>query len=211
MQKSSMRLCQEMIKRIFDFCVTGLVIVLLMPAFLVITALIKITMPGPIFFKQERIGRYGKPFSILKFRTMKIDNKAIAEFDSSKDNERITPLGHFLRRWKIDELPQLLNVFLGDMSIVGPRPTVQRAYDEDLTTETAKENGRKRLLVRPGLTGLAQVNGNVGLTWDERVYYDAKYVDHLSIGMDLGIIVKTIAVIVLGEQKFVKKVDEKNG
>jgi lipopolysaccharide/colanic/teichoic acid biosynthesis glycosyltransferase len=158
-------------------------------------------MPGPIFFVQQRIGKDGEIFKIYKFRTLKIDEKAIEENDSTKDAERMTPLGTFLRRWKIDELPQIYNVLVGDMSLVGPRPTVQRAYDE-IVSENTRKYAQDRLTVKPGLTGLAQVNGNAALTWDERMYYDSVYVENLSLWLDLRILMKTVLVLLFGEDHF---------
>ena len=153
-------------------------------------------MPGPIFFKQTRVGKNGRLFSILKLRSMKVDKKAEEAHDFSKDEERMTPFGNFLRRSKIDELPQLINVLVGEMSLVGPRPTVKEYADE------YDEIQKKRLAMRPGMTGLAQVNGNASITWDERIKYDLLYVEKFSIWLDLKILTKTVFVIIFGEEKF---------
>ena len=121
---------------------------------------------------------------------------------ASRDDPRITRIGRFLRKTRMDEIPQLVNVFKGDMSLIGPRPTIMdqiEAYDDFR---------RRRLEVRPGITGLAQVNGNTSMNWDERIRYDVYYVDHLSMGLDLAILFKTIAVVLLGESRFSRPFDE---
>jgi lipopolysaccharide/colanic/teichoic acid biosynthesis glycosyltransferase len=154
---------------------------------------IKLTSKGPIFFKQERLGRGGRLFKIYKFRTM-TDN--IRKFDVQIDsyNNEITFYGKFARGFKIDEMPPLINVLKGDLSIVGPRPclpSLQSKFNED---------GRARLLVRPGLTGLAQVNGNIYLSWEERWKLDSEYVKNQSLLLDAKIILRTVVVVFLGEK-----------
>lgn len=186
------------IKRMADILISGIGLIVISPILLISIIAIKITMPGPIFFHQERAGKLMKPFDILKLRTMKVDAEAEKKLDINKDAERITPVGKILRRTKIDELPQLLNVLKGDMSLVGPRPTVMaqaREYDEFQ---------KQRLLMRPGMTGLAQVNGNISLSWDERIQYDVKYVHEFSIGLDIIILLKTVKVVIFGEDKYRK-------
>lgn len=187
------------IKRIFDLLLSGIGLILISPIFLIVIFLIKIFMPGPIFFKQERVGINGYKFNILKFRTMKVDVEAEKNLDFSKDKERLTILGKILRRLKIDELPQLINVFKGDMSLVGPRPTV--LYQ----VENYTDYQRKRLIMRPGMTGLAQVNGNITLPWEQRIMYDIEYIEKFSILLDLRILVKTIAIVIFGEEKYKKE------
>jgi lipopolysaccharide/colanic/teichoic acid biosynthesis glycosyltransferase len=189
---------QLFIKRIFDILVSLLGLIVLSPLFLIVSLLIAILMPGPIFFLQERVGKDKRDFRILKFRSMKVDRAAEATLDFGKDEQRLTALGRILRRTKVDEIPQLLNVLSGDMSLVGPRPTVRQQVDK------YNERQMKRLLVKPGLTGLAQVNGNTSLTWDERIEYDVEYVEHFSLWLDLKILLKTAAVVVCGEEKFRK-------
>jgi lipopolysaccharide/colanic/teichoic acid biosynthesis glycosyltransferase len=184
------------IKRLVDIVWSGLGLILLSPILLIAACLIKILMPGPIFFKQRRVGKNGKEFNILKFRSMKVDKKAEENHDFTKDAERLTTFGKVLRRTKIDELPQLINVFKGDMSLVGPRPTVKEQTDQYNAFQ------RQRLIMRPGMTGLAQVNGNIALSWDERIEYDVDYVTNYSILTDLKILVKTILVVIYGEEKF---------
>lgn len=186
------------IKRIADILISGIGLIVVSPILLISIIAIKITMPGPIFFHQERAGKLMKPFDILKLRTMKVDAEAEKKLDINKDAERITPVGKILRRTKIDELPQLLNVLKGDMSLVGPRPTVMaqaREYDEFQ---------KLRLLMRPGMTGLAQINGNISLSWDERIQYDVKYVNEFNIGLDIIILLKTVKVVIFGEDKYRK-------
>lgn len=184
------------LKRTGDMLGSGLGIIVLSPLFLVVSVLIKIFMPGPVLFRQQRIGKNGKEFYILKFRSMKVDKQAETVHDFTKDAERLTRLGKVIRRTKIDELPQLINVFCGDMSLVGPRPTVKEQTDQ------YNEFQRQRLKMRPGMTGLAQVNGNISLTWDERIEYDVDYVTNFSVLLDLKILFRTIAVVICGEDKF---------
>lgn len=184
------------LKRTGDMLGSGLGIIVLSPFFFVVSLLIKIFMPGPVLFRQQRIGKNGKEFYILKFRSMKVDIQAETAHDFTKDAERLTRLGKVIRRTKIDELPQLINVFRGDMSLVGPRPTVKEQTDK------YNEFQRQRLKMRPGMTGLAQVNGNISLTWDERIEYDVDYVTNFSVLLDLKILCRTIAVVICGEDKF---------
>ncbi len=192
------------IKRIIDFILSLIILVLLSPILLLAAIAIKIEDPqGPIFFTQKRVGVDKTTFKLYKFRTMKTDKEAERSFDFSKDNQRITRVGKFLRRTKIDELPQLINVLKGDMSLVGPRPTVMKQVQE------YDDFQLRRLDVRPGMTGLAQVNGNVSLLWEDRIKYDVYYVDNLSFLMDLIILFKTVFIVILGEEKFITKPEEK--
>ena len=192
------------IKRLADILFSGVGLIIVMPFFLVAIVGIKLTMPGPIFFLQERVGKDGRLFSIYKFRTMKVNKEAEKAQDSSLDEVRLTRFGKFLRRVKIDELPQLLNVFVGDMSMVGPRPTLKAQVDEYTDYE------RQRLKMRPGMTGLAQVNGNASIPWKLRIEYDVKYVNTFNVFQDLVILFKTIAVVVVGEEKFAHGKQEEN-
>lgn len=183
------------VKKCIDFLLALVTAIVLLPVYMVIAVLIKITMPGPVFFSQERVGYLGKPFMIYKFRTMRNDDSAIKISDISRDDTRITTLGKILRRLKLDETPQIMNILKGEMAIVGPRPTNKRAmleYDLDA----------RRLTVRPGLTGLAQVNGNITLDWPDRVVYDLEYIDSVSFKNDVKIIIKTVLVIFAGENRF---------
>lgn len=184
------------IKRGADVIGSGLGLIVLSPLLVLIALMIKIFMPGPIFFKQERVGKSEKIFFILKFRSMKVDKVAEESHDFTKDESRMTSLGKLLRRTKIDEIPQLINVVKGDMSLVGPRPTVKEQVDQYTDYQ------RHRLDMRPGMTGLAQVNGNVALSWEERIEYDLKYVNNFSLLLDLRILIKTVLVVIFGEQRF---------
>jgi undecaprenyl phosphate N,N'-diacetylbacillosamine 1-phosphate transferase len=180
-------------KRLFDFIISSAVLVLLSPLLFFSVVMIKVTSKGPIFFMQERLGKNGRLFQVYKFRTM---TAKVRRFDVQVDssNSEVTLFGKLARRLKIDELPQLLNVLKGDMSLVGPRPCLPSLQNE------FNEDGSARLLVRPGLTGLAQVSGNIYLSWEERWKLDRKYVENQSLFLDLKIILRTVAVVVLGEK-----------
>ncbi len=201
--KIEMRTINLVVKRLLDLIGSGLGLVLVFPILLISALLIKITMPGPVVFRQERIGKDNRLFYILKFRTMKVDKDAERNHDISKDQERKTVMGNFLRRTKIDELPQLINVFKGDMSLVGPRPT----FAEQAAAYTAFQ--KQRLRMRPGMTGLAQVNGNTAISWEDRIKYDVKYVRDFNVLLDIEILFKTIQVVIDGEEKFAKTMDNK--
>jgi len=190
------------IKRAMDVVISLGLIVLVAPLWLIVVVAIKVASPGPVLFIQTRGGRGGRPFASYKFRTMRADHVHDPREIVPLSHPGITPLGRLLRRLKIDETPQLLNVLKGDMSLVGPRPTIMEqvlAYDDFQ---------RRRLEVRPGITGLAQVNGNAEISWDERIKYDVYYVDHLGPRLDLAILLKTCLIIVLGESRFTRPFDE---
>jgi len=181
---------QNKIKRLFDLLVSIVVIYITAPFLILISIAIKLTSRGPVFFKQERLGKDGKVFKIIKFRTM-VDNaeKIGSGIKTSVDDPRITKIGSFLRKTSLDELPQLFNVLKGDMSIVGPRPPVP--YHPRKYEEYSKEQ-IKRFTVKPGITGQAQVSGRNKLTWDERIEYDVKYVERFNILLDFIIIIQTV-------------------
>ena len=192
-----------LVKGLFDRCIAAAALILLFPLMAVLALAIWLHDRGPALFTQTRVGKNGHAFRIYKFRTMVVDaEKRRAELDSSNDNDgvlfkirkdpRITAVGAHLRRWSIDELPQLINVFLGDMSLVGPRPA--------LPDEAAQyaDHVRRRLVVKPGLTGLWQVNGRSDLSWEESVRLDLRYVENWSFALDLQILWKTISVLVRG-------------
>jgi lipopolysaccharide/colanic/teichoic acid biosynthesis glycosyltransferase len=174
---------------------------------LLIALVIKVTSPGPVIFKQARSGRHGKPFTMLKFRTMKIgaeqmldEVKAMAGNEMSgpvfklENDPRIIPAGKFLRKFSLDELPQLFNVLMGDMSIVGPRPLP--TYEVEEFTDLAH---RRRLSVKPGLTCLWQVRGRNAITeFDDWVKLDLEYIDNWSLALDLSILLRTIPVVLTG-------------
>lgn len=174
-------------KRVLDLAVVTLVAVPVLIVCAVVAVAVRVSSPGPVLFRQERVGRDGRPFRILKFRTMVEGDNPLVDFD-----DRITPVGRLLRRTSLDELPQLWNVVRGEMSIVGPRPTL--AYQ----AERWDRRQRGRLAVRPGLTGLAQVRGRNTLTWAERIEWDLQYVETQSIGRDLAILARTLMVVATG-------------
>lgn len=185
-------------KRLLDLAISVPIAIAIAPVLALAALLIKLDSRGPIFFVQQRLGRYGSTFCAYKFRTM-TDRQRTANSEVLPGHGEVTRVGHWLRRFKIDELPQLLNVLNGDMSIIGPRPALPDAIT------TYDSNGLRRLLERPGLTGFAQVNGNIYLSWPERWIYDAQYVDRLSFACDIAIIFKTVAVVLLGEDRFLNK------
>jgi exopolysaccharide biosynthesis polyprenyl glycosylphosphotransferase len=192
-----------LIKRLFDFAVSGLGILVLSPLFLLMVILIKATSEGPVFFKQSRLGLAGRRFTLFKFRTMRqgaheilsdvadLDSMTTPEFKEKKTHW-ITPIGRFMRKFSIDELPQLLNVFVGHMSIVGPRPTVP---DE---VERYKDWQRRRFSMKPGITCLWQVNGRNNVAFEEWMKLDLEYLDHWSLWLDVKIMLKTVPVVLFG-------------
>ncbi len=178
------------VKRILDFVVALGILTLLTPFLAALALAIYLDNPGPIFYVHERVGRYGKPFPFYKFRTMVVGADRIGRgYEIDRNDARITRLGGFLRRWHIDELPQLLNVLKGEMSLIGPRPTL--AYQ----VAQYSAHQRRRLELLPGLTGLAQVKGLNALTWQERIEWDVYYVDHCSLALDLEILLRTFGAI----------------
>ena len=191
-------------KRTTDVLTAAGVLVILSPLLLLASLAIKLTSRGPLLFTQDRVGRGGRRFRVLKFRTMRGGRRPDPEELVPLDHPEITPVGRVLRRTKIDELPQLLNVLIGDMSVVGPRPTLGEQV------ERYDDFERRRLDVRPGCTGLAQVNGNTALPWPERIKWDVSYVDRCSPWLDAWILLKTVAVIVAGERRFVRRLDDEN-
>lgn len=191
-----MRQLNLALERLTDLLGSGIGLIIISPILLITVVLLEIFMPGPVFFRKQRVGKNGKTFNILKFRSMKVDKEAEDNHDFTKDEERRTPFGNLIRRLKIDELPQLINVFRGDMSLVGPRPTVKEQ------TDLYNAYQRQRLKMRPGMAGLAQVNGNISLTWDERIDYDVEYINKFTFLLDIKILFKTVVVVIFGEEKF---------
>jgi undecaprenyl phosphate N,N'-diacetylbacillosamine 1-phosphate transferase len=186
------------VKRFLDFLAAILITLLLSPFLLLIALILRIDSPGAVIFVQERLGWKGKPFKVYKFRTMTDRPRKVDREITDRDPE-LTRLGIWLRRFKLDELPQLFNIIKGDMSFIGPRPAMPdrlKEYDDF---------SRRRLDVRPGISGLAQVNGNIHLTWPERWHYDVLYVEKASFWIDASIFFRTIAVILLGERRFLRK------
>lgn len=169
-----------------DICISLLATILLLPVFAVIIIAIKISSRGPAIFKQERAGKDGKPFIFYKFRTMRADVDPFGASPKSGDDLRLTRTGKLLREFSLDELPQLFNILKGDMSIVGPRPL----YVSQMVEWNDRQ--KKRLLVKPGLTGLAQISGRGELTREEKLELDVKYVETASFLKDIKIILATV-------------------
>jgi exopolysaccharide biosynthesis polyprenyl glycosylphosphotransferase len=195
---------QMVVKRLFDIAASALALWILSPIILAAALLIKLTSPGPIFFKQQRVGMHGRTFFMLKFRSMVAnaeemkkrllaDNEQNGPIFKIKKDPRITPVGRFIRKFSIDELPQLINVLRGEMSIVGPRPP--------LPSEVAQYEPwqRRRLSVRPGLTCLWQVSGRNKIGFQDWMYLDMQYIDHWSLGQDFNLILKTVPVVLTGK------------
>lgn len=175
-------------KRFLDIVFSGLGLVMLLPLFILITIFIATNMGTPIFFRQKRPGLHGKPFEMIKFRTM--NNVADAHGGTLPDSERLTRLGYFLRASSLDELPELLNVLKGEMSLVGPRPLLM----EYLPLYSPEQVRRHE--VRPGVTGWAQINGRNAISWDEKFALDIWYVDNRTLWLDLKIIWLTISKVI---------------
>lgn len=171
------------IKRLIDFVIAVVALLILSPLLLVISIMIAIKLDKPVLFTQGRIGKNGETFKLYKFRSM--SNEVDSDGNLLPDNLRLTSFGKFLRSTSIDELPELWNIIIGDMSLVGPRPLVTQ-YLPYFTKDEAKRHD-----VRPGLTGFAQVNGRNSLSWEERFEYDTTYVEKISFLLDLRIILKT--------------------
>ncbi len=171
-------------KRALDLVLSALGLLLLSPVLVTIAALLRIKLGAPVLFRHERPGLHARPFTLYKFRTM--TDERDEQGNPLPDDERLTRLGEFLRRTSLDELPELLNVLRGDMSLVGPRPLIFRYLDR-YTPEQAR-----RHLARPGITGLAQISGRNALPWGERFALDVWYVDHLSLLLDLRILALTV-------------------
>lgn len=188
---------QNLTKRFIDLSFSIIALVALFPVLIISALLILLSSKGSIFFKQQRLGMNGKPFTIYKFRTM-TDKPRESKSEIFGKNSEVTVVGYWLRRLKIDEIPQLINIAIGDMSIVGPRPALTEQVDD------IKKNAPARLNIKPGLTGLAQVNGNIHLPWSERWLYDIKYVKNVSFSLDIKIVLKTILVVIFGEKHFLK-------
>ena len=181
-----------LIKRIMDIIFSLFIGLVMLVPMVIIGLIVKMDSKGPAIFSQERLGLNGKPFVMYKFRSMVIDAEANGPCWAEKDDSRCTSFGRMLRRSRLDELPQLYNILIGDMSFVGPRPERDCFYDE---FETYIPYFRKRLLVKPGLTGHAQVNGGYDLKPEEKIEYDLEYMEKQSLRMDLQCIFKTVLVV----------------
>lgn len=181
------------LKRAFDVILSGIAILILAIPMFFIAIAIKICDPGPAIFKQQRIGKDGKVFNILKFRSMKIgaENTGSGVY-SGKGDPRVTKIGRILRATSLDELPQMFNVFKGDMSFIGPRPPL--TY-HPWTLDKYTEEQKKMFNVRPGITGWAQINGRKDVEWNKRIQLNVWYVEHLSLWLDIKIFFKTIGKV----------------
>lgn len=177
-------------KRAFDLCLSLLLLILFAPLLAIIAAIVALFLGRPILFRQQRPGLQGEPFILLKFRSMR--DAFDADGRTLPDSERLTGLGRALRRTSLDELPELINVLRGEMSLVGPRPLLM----EYLSLYTAQQARRHE--VRPGITGWAQINGRNALDWEEKFRLDVWYVDHRSMLLDIRILLRTIAGVLRG-------------
>ncbi|MBB6476391.1 exopolysaccharide biosynthesis polyprenyl glycosylphosphotransferase [Sphaerisporangium rubeum] len=192
---------RRLLKNLFDRTGAAAALAVLAPVLVALAVAVRATSPGPALFRQTRVGRDGAEFTILKLRTMRVDAERhrvdlVSDLDGVlfkiRDDPRVTPLGAWLRRFSLDELPQLVNVLTGDMSLVGPRPPLPEevaCYGDDV---------RRRLVVRPGMTGLWQVNGRCDLSWEESVRLDLRYVENWSLTLDLQILWKTWSAVARG-------------
>ncbi|MDY7225033.1 exopolysaccharide biosynthesis polyisoprenyl-phosphate hexose-1-phosphate transferase EpsZ [Hyalangium rubrum] len=194
---------QMAIKRLFDIISSAAALLVLSPLLLTVALLIKLTSRGPIFFKQQRVGLHGKPFDMLKFRSMVVNaeelkaklealNEQTGPVFKIRNDPRITPIGRFIRKYSIDELPQLINVLRGEMSVVGPRPPLPKEVEKYAAWQ------RRRLSVRPGLTCIWQVSGRNQISFEEWMYLDMQYIDNWTLLTDLRLIVKTVPVVLTG-------------
>ncbi len=179
----------KILKRGLDIIISLSVLIILWPVLLFIVIAIKVSSKGPVVFKQQRAGKNGKPFVFYKFRTMAIDTDPFGPSPKSGRDPRLTKAGKILREYSLDELPQLFNILRGDMSVVGPRPLYLSQIPE------WSERQKKRLLVKPGLTGLAQISGRGEITREEKLELDVKYVETASFSADVRIVLATIAYV----------------
>ena len=181
-------------KRAFDIAAAAIGLVVLSPLFVCIAVAIVLDSPGSLIFRLRVAGRHGQAFDLWKFRTMvEGARQKVHPFETFLGDPRITRVGRFLRRWSLDELPQLWNVLLGEMSLVGPRPVFVEVANR------YSEHEQRRLEMRPGITGLAQVNGRNLISWSDRIALDVAYIDHYSFWLDLKILLATIPVVITGE------------
>jgi lipopolysaccharide/colanic/teichoic acid biosynthesis glycosyltransferase len=187
-----------------DRLLAGLGLVMIAPLMGAIAIAVRLSSPGPIFFVQERLGRYGKPFRIYKFRTM-VDGAVHlgTGLDTFEGDPRVTAVGQVLREYHLDELPQLFNVLRGEMSLVGPRPLLMSSL------ATYQDWEKRRLLLPPGITAWEAVQGGLLNTIDERIALDVWYVDHFTIGLDLWILLKTLPVVLTKEGAYGENGSEK--
>lgn len=191
-----MELYRSIGKRLLDLAIAVPLTLLAAPLLVGAAIAVRITSPGPVLFRQRRLGRDGETFEIFKLRTMTHRDQARQPTDEvAAGDPDVTVTGRLLRRTKLDELPQLLNVIRGDMSLVGPRPPLPSQLTQ------YDERSRLRLTVRPGITGLAQVNGNIVIPWPERWKWDVEYVEQLSLGLDVRILARTVGIVLHGDRR----------
>src|SRR5690554_440116 len=199
-----MRCLNLLLKRITDIFGSLIGLIIASPILVIIAIAIKLTSKGPVFFRQERLGKDGKVFKILKFRTMVVNAEKIGDglAVKSENDSRITRVGKFLRATSLDELPQLWNVLVGQMSLVGPRPPATYfPYDG---YENYPDWAKKRFSMRPGITGLAQVVVRNSVSWNERIILDNKYIDTFSVWLDIKILFATIFKVVKAENVYME-------
>lgn len=179
---------EKFMKRPLDFCCSLIAVIVLLPVLLTTAALVRIKLGSPVLFVQQRPGKDGRVFKLYKFRTMLPPSEG--KTDPRYDGERLTPFGKKLRSTSLDELPELINILKGDMSIVGPRPLLVQYL------ERYNMHQRRRHEVRPGFTGLAQIHGRNAISWEEKFDWDVKYVDHVTFCTDCRIILATIKTVI---------------
>lgn len=184
------------VKQTIDFLFCLCALLLFLPFLAVFSILIKVNSSGPIFYRQERIGLHGQPFTIIKFRTMQHDAEKYGPQLAKPNDSRITAVGHFLRKYRIDEIPQLLNILRGEMSLIGPRPERLIFMNE---IEKKLPRFRERLQVKPGITGWAQINGGYDLSPKKKLELDLFYIRHFSLWLDVKIVMKSIPVILFSK------------
>jgi lipopolysaccharide/colanic/teichoic acid biosynthesis glycosyltransferase len=194
------------VKRCFDMAGAAGLLILLAPLMLVVAIVIKLDSPGGIFFRQKRLGKASQTFRIWKFRTM-VENAVNqgAGLVTFQNDPRITRIGAWLRKYRIDEIPQFFNVLTGEMSLVGPRPLLPEYL------HAYSERDRRRLLVKPGVTGWQQVNGGSQNTWDERITLDQWYIDNWSLWVDLKVILRTISIVLKADTVYGKDGWQRSG
>lgn len=203
-----MKLFNSFFKRLFDIASSGIAIICLTPVWVIVAIAIKLDSPGPVLFSQGRRTKDGRVFKMYKFRSMVVNaEKMGAGLFNYENDPRVTKLGRFLRDHSVDELPQLFNIFLGDMSVVGPRPCVTYELGE---FETLNKRYKKRFQMKAGLTGLAQVKGRNDIEWDEKVGYDNQYIDLFSkrgIFVDIQILIESVLKVFKKENIYESKAD----
>ncbi len=191
-----MRDLQLFVKRVLDILISGAALIILSPLFLIIAVAVKLSSPGPALFRQSRLGKNGTPYLINKFRTMGDKAPDLMNADGSaftgSGDPRVTKIGKILRKTSLDELPQLINVFVGDMSLVGPRP------DLESQLSLYEPNEHRKLLMKPGMTGWPMVLGRNSLTWKRRKELDIYYIEHFSLWFDFIILARTIPAVAFG-------------